>query len=370
MKRLLITLCLTPLVLALLMTAAQARPEIRIEPRQPLPGEPFSLSIVGNRKDSCVPELTGSELKSGSIVIRAQRTTKGCLKAETNYEINLDPMALDADGVLESGVYEVKFFVSDDAEPLARLKAFDLLYIGEPQAAIQPEQGLWWAESGGLYETSGPGTGFSIEVQDGRLVMMSNAYDLEGGPSWLFSSGILSGNLVKASLLSLHGGQSLFGSYSPPETMLESGQVLIRFHGPATATAYFVAQRDETEDADLLLHPVSLVRYAFGRGNREDFLAGEWMVIIEQDDQTSSSVRYDFQAGSERLNGGLMLTDRVSGSLMSCQGNPAKSSSPPTSCRLSGSEQGIDIAFDEIGLDRLYGWTDSGQRVTAIRWQR
>ena len=370
MLRLWKSLFLTAAASALLATAAQARPQIRIEPQRPLAGEPFILSIVGEQTDSCVPEFVAMEFENWQIIIRGTRSTSGCAKSLTQYEINLDPAAAQPDGVLDSGVYEIKFYVSEDSEPLARLQAFKLLQIGEQKSNIRPEPGLWWAQSGGLYATSGPGAGFSIEVQDDRLVMMSNAYDFAGGPSWFFSSGNITGHLVDASLLSLHGGQSLFGDYSAPETVLDSGRVLINFHNQATATAYFLTPRTDAEHSDLLLHPISLVRYAFARGNQAEILSGQWLVVIEDDPQNSSSTRYDFKVPADRYAGDLALSDALTGAVLDCDGDASRPSSPPDSCQLSNDGSGVEILFDQIGLDRLYGWTELGQRATAIRWQR
>ena len=98
MMRFLTWLLIATTAFALLTTAAQARPQIRVEPQQPLAGEPFNLSIVGDQMDTCVPELLGMEFRNRQIIIRGNRSSIGCTKSDTHYEINLDPTAAQPDG--------------------------------------------------------------------------------------------------------------------------------------------------------------------------------------------------------------------------------------------------------------------------------
>jgi hypothetical protein len=283
----------TVLLLATLSAARAEAVEIRIEPSHPLPEQPFRIVVDGRQDHRCVPELTAVESLPDRIRItatqahdRGQNQSK-CTKADTAWAINISSSQLKTDGSApQPGVMPVEFVVVETVGNVAvgRIKAFELLAIGGLD--VTPETGLWWAEPGGLHDSSGPGIGFSLELQGGQLVMMSNLYDQEGAPYWLFSSAVMSAGVARAPLLSLYGGQALFSDYVPPEAALGSGQVLLHFDSPATATAWFVAPASDDSDADLMVQPVSLVRYAFGLGNAEQQLAGAWLLLEGQEPVT------------------------------------------------------------------------------------
>jgi hypothetical protein len=360
-------LTLTALVAVGISATAVGRPTISADPPNPAPGEPFILKLNGQRSDSCAPTLDRVENTGGEILILAHRETKACVKAPTRWQINLDQIDLKLESEHRNSVIPIKFLVSEgDGETrVAHLKAFDLLVFGHSD--IRPESGLWWGEQGGQFDTGGPGTGYSIELQDDRLLMMANVYESDGDPVWLFASGSLGEGVVRADLLTLYGGQRLFGDYQAPEAALDSGQVLIHFDSPATATVWLVAPDGDQADASLALQSLSLVRYAFGLGAMNKLLAGRWLMVTGS---TRQATELDLSVTSAKAGYQRAFDDGSKGLRLDCQGLAGRAHSPPTSCQLSTRDGTVAAELDRIGLNRIDGWTAEGDPITLIRWDR
>jgi hypothetical protein len=90
-----------------------------------------------------------------------------------------------------------------------------------------PQTGVWW-------NSSQPGTGYYIEVQNGVALVTAFLYDSTGSPTWYTSStGALSiDNIYQGILFSYSGGQTLTGSYRVPNGTSTAGNVTLLFSSP------------------------------------------------------------------------------------------------------------------------------------------
>jgi hypothetical protein len=98
--------------------------------------------------------------------------------------------------------------------------------------AIVPATGLWWnpAESG---------RSFSIEVQNGDLVLVAMGYDESGAPSWQVASGAYdaAGAAFHAQFGRYEGGQCFGCAYGSATFVAENaGDVTLTFSSPTDAT--------------------------------------------------------------------------------------------------------------------------------------
>ncbi len=342
-------------------------------------GQTVALSISGSWLNSCIPQVDRVNMEAqGVVVLATSQATGACLPVSTpvalevdltdlsdvrnedlNTKLNTDLGAqLDADLItgLKPGVYPVSLYLREQGQKQARLAGFDLLQLGSlPE--FSPEAGLWWSESGGEYETSGPGVGFALEIQNGEAVLMSNTYGPAGGSRWLLSTGSLQGRIIRGDLTELGGGQTLFGEFRQPDRAQNFGRALLDFHSSSRATLWLVSQQTDMESpVDLLVQPISLVRFSIDPDN---MLTGTWMLLPE-DGGRATRLQLT-QVESDRAS--VTLLDS-SGATVTCRRLERRNLSPPDSCRFRGLE---DIRFDDIGLNRWHGTDSNGVPYIAVR---
>ncbi len=315
-------------------------------------GAAIALSISGRWESTCTPLIDDLRLEGrGLTLLASYDTDKFCAKTPTGYSLSVDLAENDL-SALSPGIHPISLYVRAQGQREARLLGFDLVQLG-PVTAITPETGLWWPEAGGTFETSGPGVGFSLEVQDGEAILMTNSYGDQGRARWLVSTGSLEGRIIRGDLTELGGGQTLFGEFREPGQAFPSGRALLEFHSSATATLWLVS---DLIGEDLLVQPLSLVRFSFGP---RSMLDGTWLLMPETGGE---AVRLDL-AEVESGGGTVTLLDG-SGSTVTCSRLLSKKLSPPDSCRLRGVQ---DIRFHDVGLDRWRGIDADGVAYIAVR---
>lgn len=316
-------------------------------------GEPGTLVVSGEWADSCVPVLDDARLESGAIVLLASRESgKACGfgQSKFQFEIAMDSLA---ELPLADGRYGVRLYVRDGDDRAAVLAGFDLLQVGISQS-VRPESGLWWAEPGGKFATSGPGVGFAVEIQGDQSVVMLNGYGNSGRSSWLLSTGRLDGAILRGSLTELADGQTFFGPFSEPQTAFNHGQVIMEFHDTARATLWLLGEAD----GRFRMQPVSLVRFAFGQALP---LAGRWLLVPEAGGE---SLALDLSELPGPSSAGWTMQDAGGAHTLSCQALAGRKSSPPESCTLTGAHT---LHFSHIGLNRWHGHDLDGQAWLAFR---
>ncbi|MEO8509013.1 MAG: hypothetical protein ABI593_15405, partial [Betaproteobacteria bacterium] len=102
--------------------------------------------------------------------------------------------------------------------------------FGGTEPAFQPLSGWWWnpAESG---------RGFSVELQGDTLFVASFMYDDAGKPVWYLSAGPMTSPMhYEGPWLRYANGQTLTGSYHPPDAPQTAGTLAIDFTQADKAT--------------------------------------------------------------------------------------------------------------------------------------
>jgi hypothetical protein len=94
----------------------------------------------------------------------------------------------------------------------------------------EPNNGWWW-------NSNESGRGFFIEQTDGVMYMGGYFYDASGRATWATSGGPVSDPyLYEGRLQTFAGGQSLFGAYRFPSSIVDIGAITIRFADDTHAT--------------------------------------------------------------------------------------------------------------------------------------
>lgn len=95
--------------------------------------------------------------------------------------------------------------------------------------SIMPTNGMWW-------DPQQSGTGYSIDIRHGELLMTVFSYTVSGLPQWYLMSGQLTNNSTTGTLLKLAGGQCISCSYNPPSVIGDDGVATVIFTSSTTAT--------------------------------------------------------------------------------------------------------------------------------------
>jgi len=110
--------------------------------------------------------------------------------------------------------------------------AIERLVFGGESTPDQPTSGWWW-------NANEDGSGYSVEIQGGMLVIVGFMYDDNGAPTWYLSAGPMgSPTTYRGTLLSYANGQSIGGTYRRP-TSAAIGTLDIAFNAFDRATLTF-----------------------------------------------------------------------------------------------------------------------------------
>jgi len=238
---------------------------------------------------------------------------------------------------------------------------FALASLGGTRSILRPESGLWWPETGGEFESGGPGLGVQVEVQDDTLAVNLSGYDEVGRPTWWFGAVPMASRHSLLELNSLHGGSGPFDPYAAPKTVDTGGLLHIEWLGPARAVFWFT--RKHPDGPGIELRPVSMTRFAFGTRPGESW-QGEWLLLRAAAEGGSRAEVLQL-AWVEGSTEGFELASEQ-GHRLQCERNPQRPDSPPTRCSLlSGGLEPV-TEFSDIGLERL----ESSDGDVRIRLQR
>jgi hypothetical protein len=94
---------------------------------------------------------------------------------------------------------------------------------------IMPETGWWWSPGE-------PGSGYSIELRNGRLFYAAYLYRSDGSPVWYIGQGAWDGYALSAELNEFADGQTLVGTWRPAKPIGSSGMVTLTFASSTRGT--------------------------------------------------------------------------------------------------------------------------------------
>ena len=137
----------------------------------------------------------------------------------------------DASAINSGGYLPRAFF--DYAAPLSPLS------FADAPPPVSPEAGLWW-------DTAQVGTGYSINVKHGVLVVTVYTYNEDGTATWYIASGPLTNNgqAFTGTLNRYTGGPGLLcGDVRPPAPAGTGGSITINFASPTAGTVYLPGGR-------------------------------------------------------------------------------------------------------------------------------
>ena len=125
--------------------------------------------------------------------------------------------------------------------------------------ALEPAAGLW-------YNQNESGRGFTIDYQNGTMVVTAYVYNQDRTPTFLQASNSFDtrGNVFSGTLVASTGGQCFGCSYTSPSRSA-FGDINITFTSPETANVSFPG------GSTTITH----VGYGYS-GNQQDYLQGEW----------------------------------------------------------------------------------------------
>jgi len=339
-------------------------PTISVEPEQPRAGQSFMLFIKGTWPDGCGANLKSVlEAPGGEITVTVERRDAICIQVLSNYTL---PISVFSGGnTAQAGVYRVRYQMQQPGEPTPRLLAFRLIAVtAQNEKAMEVEPGYWVAEPGAKFATSGSGVGFSIERQEGSVVVVSNLYDASGKPTWYLSAGPMRGRVSRGDIYDVRGGQALFTAYRAPSSMVIAGELQVEFSSPARATLWYTQPSGPGVVDGLRLMPISITRFNFAYPGPSDTFNGRFVMYSEAADRAPRI--YNF----ERLRFGASLIagfrDPSNDHRLICTLALETPNALPTSCVLEA-EGNPTISFDQVGYERMFGKDPGGARFTLER---
>lgn len=340
---------LLALGLTLLPLGLSAAPQVNLWPESPEVGQPFQIEVQGEWAEACAPSVGDTWVEGNEIIIKLRDSAKQCGDQPKAARVLRSPSATPLT-VDTAGTFQLRVLGGTPE----RTRAFGLAAIGNVEL-FTPESGLWWPERGGQYDTSGPGLGVQIEIQDEALALNLSGYDNTGTPFWWFAAGESQALPQSLSLTALKGGSGPFAKYAAPNDAMSGGTLHIEWLSSARAVFWFV--RPDLADPNAMdVRPVSMTRFAFGV-RPGDSWRGDW-VLLRRD--ASGAVIADALRfrGHKVTDTGFELRSG-DGLLLRCENDPSKPDSPPTGCSL-GDRNGTLGQFSDVGLKRMQGVSRQG----------
>jgi hypothetical protein len=333
--------------------------------RAPLAGPaPPTLEFSGLWPDTCIPRLLDARLADGTLQLRTQSGSNQCLQSDTLFSIpvQLVPQI--------SGANAIAWLHRRENEADYQLYGYRL-HNPHTFPALEPSSGWWWPEPEGPNNSGGPGTGLTVDYQQGLLTLVSQAYDPLGNPEWQLATGTLRGEVFNAPLIRFSDGQTLTGQYRLPELSVGRDELSVQFHSALSATAWFSHRRGTNLDSPIDLRSVSMIRYMMNPPVLERLLTGRWLVTTKRDSGNTplvDTVRIQDIAltDSNQLN---LLNARGDG-IGNCELQPNRPEAAPVTCTLNGLALFGKISISSVGFDRMDGHDESGRQILVIRMPR
>ncbi|MCK7592584.1 hypothetical protein [Pseudomarimonas salicorniae] len=322
----------------------------------PLEGGQLQVLVEGQWAPRCLPAPANAWAKGQDIHVELRLPKAQCgSDPKTAFELRSGPIDLPTGAGLGQRPWRLHLTDADSG----RLLAFSLAG-GEGQAADAPESGLWWPEAGGEFDTSGPGFGAQIEVQQDTLAINVSGYDADGAPTWWFGAAPLSRPTQAIELSVLGGGGGPFGAYSAPKQLSGAGTLHVEWRGSARAVFWFLAPAADGQGLEL--RPVSMTRFAFATRPGESW-TGDWVLHREPAEGASSVELHRFEWLDGDAESFELLSDR--GQRLACRRGDAMEQAP-RACQLLPLGSGRALRFTDVGLDGMVT-RHSGERISLRR---
>ena len=158
--------------------------------------------------------------------------------------------------------------------------AFLLFAIAASTTAFQPRSGVW----ANLHES---GSGYTIEVQEGVLVITIYSYQPGGAPQWYLAAGPMTNDQhnFTGTLDKYVGGQCISCVYSGSPTLAgNDGSISIAFTSETSATLTLPGGRT-----------TQIQSYSFATGDPPNGLLGEWVFFYDLGTTTVAN-RFDLSS--------------------------------------------------------------------------
>lgn len=337
------------------LPAWSATPSLLLVPGQD--GQTRHLVVEGQWAPRCLPSPANAWASGQDVFLELRASGHRCEKsAEIGFELRSAPIDLPPERGQRPRAWRLHLLDADSG----KLLAFALQTSLESPIE-QPESGLWWPESGAEFDTSGPGIGVQVEVQEGTVALNVSGYDERGAPTWWFGAAALRGATLGLPLSALHGGSGPFDKYAAPEQASSAGFLHVEWLGSARAVFWFT--RPAADGPGIELRPVSMTRFSFGTRPGESWV-GDWVLHRAGADGEASVelLRFEWlQGDAERFE---LLSDK--GLRLACRRAKDSPQQAPLACRLLPIEAGEALLFADVGLDRMSTVQDQ-QRISLHR---
>lgn len=319
------------------------------------------VSLYGNAPARCAPQVARVTLDGLDLTIEIKTPQTGC---DANHLIpfglRINPGTSAGMPLLPGQVYRTRVYTVD-AGGTANLLAFRLLDTGQPAAAPEPENGLWWSEASAESGPASAGSGASIEFQNGQLAVGLFGFAETGAPTWYFGSARPEGRVASVALVQLANGDAPFAPAGNKPVAQAGPRLEIEFLSPSRAQAYLI--RGDGRDAEV--RPLTLARSRFAPGAAANTWNGQWVLV--PDDNGTPRV-FEFSNPNVQDSENFHLVDTNSDARLDCRltGDATKR---PELCTLSVAATAL-ADFDQIGIDTLNGHSAGGVPVKLLRVPR
>lgn len=324
--------------------------------------QPQVMVLAGRWPDSCVPRLLRASHDGPELGLQLHAPEHDCVEQSTPFEIPVEMRTVFGGNTPEARVYRVRISLSR-GDQAAELIGFRLLDLGA--SSVQPESGFWWSRSRpGDNAAPLAGGGIGLEVQGDQLAVSLLAFAANGSPTWYFGSARRTGRSAQVPLIQLfNGGGS--NALNGKQADIHAGPLLaLEFVGPTAARGWLLGPGSAEADAALELQPLLLRRAIFdGRATGSSWL-GSWVLVMGQSSHIIDLTRLVSDDGQTfRL---VVGSEDIGAATLQCRYRGNGSSAEIDGCSMlrSGS---VLARFGQVGIDRLSGSSNDGERAQMLR---
>ncbi len=319
-----------------------------------------ALWLSGSWPNRCLPELLSAEVDGARLDVLTRSSTANCAETPTRFEL-----PVSASTALPPNL-QIHWRHQTGEDPPALL-GFRLFAVAGTER-LQPDSGWWWAQPGGEHDTGGPGTGMTVDVQQGLATIITQAFDESGHPEWQLASGSLNGNVFNGPLYLFRGGQTLSGDYRQADIYASNAEISILFQNHTAATVWFSQRRGDSLLDPIELRPLSMVRYIMNPPMFNRLLIGNWLVMPAKPvPGWPDSQRIGIHALRQLDDGHIELLSAGGDIVGYCENPSLNEEHPPEACHFSGLDAYGEVTFKTIGYDRWRGHTAEYLRMVALR---
>ncbi len=324
------------------------------------------LGLRGVWPTTCTPETisvkTDDTESSKRIYLLTRTPQSGCKPKPTPFLLLFElPKNVSAS-------LEFYWLHKVDSQASEHLLGFKLLSQSSGQPDIRPASGWWWPEPGKAQD-SGPGTGLTVDYQNGLLTLLTQTFDDHGQPEWLLGTAPMKRGVANTELIKFTQGQTLTGKYKPPLIDNSRNAIHIRFLSASRADVWLESRQGDSLDQIISLRKLTMVRYFMDPPILDRLLKGRWLVAPEDKPQYASSAQ-QFRVLSVSVKAPVVTLEFADSSTKgSCRMHPGKFDSPPQRCEIEIQTTAGPIiwAFKSFSMDRMRGHNQFGARVSAFK---